>query len=43
MRRLEQLVVMSVLLLLLTSPGCLGRMAVTQNVRSFNMNAFEDR
>lgn len=30
-------------LVLLSSSGCLGRMAVTSNVRKFNMNAVENR
>ena len=43
MTRNRLIAVLFVSLLLLTSPGCLGRMALSSNVRSFNMNAAKSR
>ncbi len=43
MTRNRSIAMLFVSLLLLASPGCLGRMAVTSEVRTFNMNAVEGR
>ena len=43
MTRNRSFVLLFVSLLLLASPGCLGRMAVTSEVRTFNMSAVDGR
>ena len=43
MTRVRLFALILVSLLLLTAPGCLGRMVVTSNVRTFNLNTVESR